>query len=367
MKKTFQMAAVGAAAALLLAACGDAPDETPATPGASATTPSGETTSEAAPVDFKGCMVSDAGGFDDKSFNQSAYEGLVMAKSQLGIEMSEAESTAETDFVPNIDSMVSQGCDLTITVGFLLADATKESAEQNTEAHFAIVDDSSIDLPNVKPIVFNTSEAAFAAGYLAAGFSTTGKVATYGGLQIPSVTIFMDGFADGVAHYNETKDADVEVLGWDKEAQEGTFANSFEDIAAGQNLSKSFIDAGADVILPVAGPLASGTATAAQQAGDVVFIGVDADWAETSPETADVTLTSVLKFMTPAVFGAIETTVNGEFSAEPYVGTLENDGLGLAPYHEFDGKVSDELKAEVEQVIADIKSGTIEVTSPSAP
>jgi basic membrane protein A len=367
VKKTFQMAAVGAAAALLLAACGDAPDETPATPGASATTPSGETTTEAASVDFKGCMVSDAGGFDDKSFNQSAYEGLVMAKSQLGIEMADAESTAETDFVPNIDSMVSQGCDLTITVGFLLADATKESAEKNTDAHFAIVDDASIDLPNVKPIVFNTSEAAFAAGYLAAGFSTTGTVATYGGLPIPSVTIFMDGFADGVAHYNEVKDADVKVLGWDKEAQEGTFANSFDDIAAGQNLTKSFIDAGADVILPVAGPLASGTATAAQQAGDVVFIGVDADWAETSPETADVTLTSVLKFMTPAVFGAIETTVGGEFSAEPYVGTLENDGLGLAPFHEFDAKVSDELKAEVEQVIEDIKSGTIEVTSPSAP
>src|SRR5690606_16422067 len=148
------------------------------------------------PVDFKGCIVSDQGGFDDKSFNQAGYEGLTRARDELGIEIAEAESQAETDFVPNIDSMIGQDCDLILTVGFLLADATREAAEANRDTTFAIIDDASIDLPNVKPIVFATAEAAFLAGYLAAGFSETGIVATFGGLPIPPVTIFMDGFAD---------------------------------------------------------------------------------------------------------------------------------------------------------------------------
>src|SRR5690606_22685596 len=133
------------------------------------------------------------------------------------------------------------------------------------ETNFAIIDDASIEADNVKPIVFNTAEAAFLAGYLAAGYTTTGTVATFGGIPIPPVTIFMDGFYDGVQHYNEVKGTDVQVLGWDKASQQGEFVGNFEDIAAGQNLARSFIDAGADVILPVAGPVGSGAAAAAQE------------------------------------------------------------------------------------------------------
>lgn len=371
MKTLTRVAVIATAAALALAACGDAPaDEPTAEPTSTVEETTEETTSEeptAEEVDFLGCIVSDAGGFDDKSFNQAGYEGLMRAKDELGIATAEAESAAPTDFTPNVESMVNQGCDLTVTVGFLLADATKAAAEANPDAHFAIIDDQSIVLDNVKPLVFNTHEAAFLAGYLAAGYSTTGTVATYGGMAIPPVTIFMDGFVDGVAYYNEAKGANVTVLGWDKAAQTGQFTGNFDDIAAGQNLTKTFIDSGADVILPVAGPVGAGTAAAAQAAGNVAVIWVDSDGVLTAPEYSSVILTSVLKQMAPAVFDVTSEAVNGNFAPEPYIGTLENEGVALAPFHEFDGAVSAELKAELDAIKADIIAGTIVVESQSAP
>ena len=374
MKTLTRVAVIATAAALALAACGDAPaDEPTAEPTSTVEETTEETTEEATEeptaeeVDYLGCIVSDAGGFDDKSFNQAGHEGLMRAQAELGIQTAEAESAAPVDFTPNVESMVNQGCDLTITVGFLLADATKAAAEANPESNFAIIDDQSIVLDNVKPLVFNTHEAAFLAGYLAAGYSTTGVVATYGGMAIPPVTIFMDGFVDGVAYYNEAKGANVTVLGWDKEAQSGQFTGNFDDIAAGQNLTKTFIDSGADVILPVAGPVGAGTAAAAQAAGNVAVIWVDSDGVLTAPEYSSVILTSVLKQMGPAVFDVLSEAVNGNFASAPYIGTLENEGVALAPFHEFDGAVSDELKAELDAIKADIIAGTIVVESQSAP
>lgn len=350
------------ATALVLAACGTTPDKEPA-----ATATADGDTSAATEAAFKGCLVSDAGGFDDKSFNQAGLAGLVRAQDELGIETAQAESTASTDFAPNIDSMVGQDCDLVITVGFPMADATGAAAAANPDLDFATIDDQTIDADNVKPILFNSAEAAFLAGYLAAGYSTTGTVATFGGVPIPSMTIYMDGFVDGVAHYNEVKGTDVQVLGWDKASQQGEFVGDFDNVAAGQDLARSFIDAGADVIMPAAGPVASGAAAAAREAGNVAFIGVDQDWYVAAPEYADVTLTSILKQMAPAVFDVLSQAVDGTFSKDPYVGTLENGGVALAPFHDFDGAISDGLKREIDQLKIDIIAGAIVVESAATP
>ncbi|MDN5821809.1 MAG: BMP family ABC transporter substrate-binding protein, partial [Brachybacterium sp.] len=225
MKSITRALALAGAGALTLAACGTAPEETAGGGGSDA---------GGASSDYKACMVSDAGGWDDKSFNESSYKGLQNAVESLGIDHSTAESTSDSDFAPNINNMVTQGCDLIITVGFLLAPATGDAAQENPDTDFAIVDSTAqdadgnpIELDNVKPLEFNTAEAAFLAGYLAAGMTETGKVATYGGVDIPTVTIFMDGYVDGVAHYNETHDGDVEVLGWNKESQSGSIVGTF--------------------------------------------------------------------------------------------------------------------------------------------
>lgn len=345
------------ASGLVLAGCGAAPEEGGEAQGGS--------------TDFAGCIVSDSGGFQDRSFNQNSYEGLQAAEESMGIEVRQAESQAETDFEPNLTSMVQQGCDLTVSVGFLLANATKEVAEANPDANFAIVDDNSIELDNVKPLVYNTAEAAFLAGYVAAGTTETGKVAAYGGMDIPTVTVFMDGFAAGVDHYNETKGEDVALLGWDKESQDGTFVNSFTDTSAAKTTTQNFINEGADVILPVAGQAALGTldaVVAANEGGEEIrFVWVDADGYETLDQGKEYQLTSVLKQMSTSVQDVVESAVEGEFSNEPYIGTLENDGVGIAPYHDQEETVGEELAAEVEQLRQDIIDGTITVESENSP
>ncbi|MFB0836270.1 BMP family lipoprotein [Arthrobacter halodurans] len=366
-RSTGVAAAVLGASALVLTGCGAAPEASPsgsATGSASASVPAGA-------ADYTGCIVSDSGGFEDRSFNQSSYEGLTQAKEELGIQTKQAESQAATDFEPNLNSMVRGGCDLTVTVGFLLADATKKIAAGNPDAHFAIVDDNSIEAENVKPIIYDTAQAAFLAGYLAAGTTETGKVATYGGMNIPTVTIFMDGFAEGVAHHNETKGTDVEVLGWDADAQNGTFTGDFENQGKGKTNTTNFVNEGADIILPVAGPVGLGTLDAVKElnAGgkDVKVIWVDSDGYETVPNGKEFILTSVMKLMGEAVGDVISEDVAGNWDNTPYVGTLENEGVALAPFHDFDADVTDEMKAELEQLKADIIAGTVKAESPSSP
>ena len=355
MKKIIRVAALTGAVALALAASGSAPEESEGSAG-----------SEGG-ADFKACMVSDSGGFEDKSFNQSGAEGLERAESELGVEIVTVESSAETDFAPNVDQLVQQDCNLVIGVGFLLADAVTAAAEANPDVEFALIDSgfNAEGLENAKPLLFNTQEAAYLAGYVAAGTSATGTVATFGGIELPSVTIFMDGFADGVAKYNEDNGVDVKVLGWDKEAQTGSFTGDFENQTNGQNLAKGFIDQGADIIMPVAGPVGLGAAAAAQEAGDVSIVGVDADWFETSPDYSSIVLTSVLKQIGQAVFDTVKEASEGNFTSEPYVGTLENEGIGIAPFHDFDAKVPAEVKTAVEDLKAQIISGDLVVESPS--
>lgn len=359
MQKFKKIAAVAAAGLLALTACSG---------GGKSEAGSDNGTTEAAGTDYKACLVSDAGGWDDRSFNESAMVGLKNAISDLGVQSNTAESTSDVDFQPNIDAMVADGCNLVIGVGFNLEAALHQAAEQNTDINFAIVDSTfSSDLANGRPLVFNTAEAAFLAGYVAAGTTQTGTVATFGGQQIPSVSIFMDGFVDGVKHYNEVKGTDVKVLGWDKESQTGSFTNTFDDQTLGKQQAQQFLDQGADIIMPVAGPVGLGAAAAIQEDGNAMIIGVDSDWYESAPDYKGIVLTSVMKEIAASVQDTIKAGVDGNFDATAYVGTLENGGVGLAPFHDFEDKVSDELKSEVQDLITAIKSGDIKVESPNTP
>ncbi|WP_142120711.1 BMP family lipoprotein [Rarobacter faecitabidus] len=361
------MLATAAAATLLLAACGQAPETstTSASPGASETTDAPDT----ATVDgFLPCIVSDAGGFDDKSFNQSSFEGLQEAAATLGVDFKQAQSDTEDQYAGNISSLIDQGCSLVTTVGFALADATKAAAEANTDVDFVMLDDSSIELPNVKPIIYDTAQAAFLAGYAAASYSQTGVVGTFGGMQFPTVTIFMDGFADGVAYYNEKKSADVKVVGWDVDKQTGSFTGGFEANDTAKQLANTLITQNADVLLPVGGPIFISAIEAIKDSGkDIAMIGVDADLFETADSGTELFLTSILKQMKSGVNDVVTQAGQGQFDATPYVGTLENDGVGIAPFHDFEDKVDPGLQSELEAIKAGIIDGSIEVVSPSSP
>lgn len=355
------LAMVGALATVA-AGCGSAPE----------TASSGGSGSSTGGSDFLGCMVSDAGGFNDQSFNESGAKGLQAAKEDLGIQTKLAESKEESAYTTNLQALTSAGCNQIVTVGFLLADATEASAKDNTETDYALVDSTTADpLPNVKPLLFDTAQAAYLAGYAAAAVSETGTVATYGGVKIPPVTIFMDGFVEGVKKHNEDKGTDVKVLGWDDAAQDGQFTGDFDDVAKGRNTTQNFIDAGADVILPVAGPVGSGTLAAAKDAnangGQVKVIWVDTDGYEAQPQFKDLILTSVVKQIGQAVQDSMESGTKDDFSSDPYVGTLENGGVALAPFHDFEATLPEGLTTELEALQEQVESGDITVVSPASP
>ncbi|HNW95995.1 MAG TPA: BMP family ABC transporter substrate-binding protein [Anaerolineaceae bacterium] len=323
----------------------------------------GTTATEAPAAKIKVCQITDTGGIDDKSFNATAWKGIEDAVAQLGIEGKYLESKEVADYEKNLNAFVEEKCDLIITVGFLIGDATKATAEANPDIKFSIVDyayDPAI--PNVVGQVFNTDEAAFLAGYLAAGVTKTGKVGTFGGLPIPTVTIFMDGFARGVAKYNEVKGTNVEVLGWDPaNPDSGLFSMSFDDQQKGRELAVSLMDEGADIIMPVAGPVGLGAAAAIKERGNAYLIGVDSDWFLTSPEYADITLSSVMKLMDATTMQVIKSVIDGTFQGGVVVGTLANNGVALAPLHNLESLASAELLAEIEQLKADIIAGTLSV------
>lgn len=309
---------------------------------------------------FKACEVTDTGGVDDKSFNATAWKGAQDAAAQLGIEAKYLESKEVADFEKNINAFIAEKCDIIITVGFLLGDATKAAAEANPDVKFSIVDYGySPVIPNVVGQAFQTDEAAFLAGYLAAGVTKTGKVGTFGGMNIPTVSIFMDGFARGVAHYNEVHGTAVEVLGWNTETKEGLFTNDFSDQQKGNDMAVSLMDEGADIIVPVAGPVGLGAAAAVKARGNAYIIGVDSDWFLTAPDYADITLTSIMKLMDVTTFEVIKSAYEGTFQGGSVVGNLANGGVALAPFHNLDSIVPAELKTELETLKADIIAGKI--------
>ncbi len=316
-------------------------------------------------------MVTDTGGIDDRSFNASAWAGLQAAKeAQSSVEPKYVASNAESDYEPNLRQFVSQKCNFVLSVGGLMGGATEKVAKENPTQQFGIVDSSIAGATNVFPMQFATEQAAFLAGYLAAGYSKTQKVATYGGMKIPPVTVFMDGFADGVAYYNKQKGKNVAVLGWDKAKQDGTFAGNFGDQAKGKTITNSQVSQGADVVMPVAGGTGLGTADVAKASGGKVsVIWVDQDGCKSAEQYCDVFLTTVVKNITDAVETAVADGASGKplTSTPGYLGTLENNGVSIAPFNKFDSKIDAGLKTEVEKLKADIIAGTVKVESANAP
>jgi basic membrane protein A len=313
---------------------------------------------------FTACEVTDTGGIDDLSFNQTAWKGVLDAQEKLSIEGRYLESQAETDYEANINSLLGGQCDVILTIGFLLGDATKSAAEANPDQKFSIVDFAyDPTIPNVLGQVYATDQAAFLAGYLAAGMTKTGVLGTFGGINIPPVTIFMDGFVHGANYYNEKHDTSVTVLGWDVEAREGLFTNNFESLDDGRAFAQNLYDEGADIVLPVAGPVGLGSASLADELGTdkLKIIGVDADQTMTDPEKKHVYLTSIMKRMDSTVFQVIDMAMKGEFEGGVIVGTLENEGVGIAPFHDFEDAVPADLKAELDEIRAGIIDGSIKI------
>jgi basic membrane protein A and related proteins len=366
VRRRFGSVAVLSVIALLAAACGSS--------SGSGSSGSSGSPSAAAAGKFKACVVSDTGTINDKSFNQSAYEGATQAAASDPSKISAQflPSSSPSDYASNISTFISQKCGIIITVGFLMGDATQSAAKANPKQKFAIVDFTyPKPLKNVDALVYDTVQDGFLGGYLAAGMSKTKKVATFGGQKLPTVTIYMDGFWDGVQYYNTKHHTNVQVLGWNEKTQAGSFTGNFTDLTAGQRLTTTFISEGADIIFPVAGNVGLGAAKAVQSANaaagaqKVNMMWVDTDGCISAAQYCKYFITSINKGITNSVKHAVITAANGSFKGGNYVGTLANGGVGLAPYHDFASKVPSSLQAELATIKTDIQNGTIKPATKS--
>ena len=316
-------------------------------------------------------MVTDTGGINDKSFNQSSWQGMQeAATADKNVTVKYLPSTTTSDYAKNISTFIGEKCGIIVTVGFLMGPATEAAAKANPKQKFAIVDCSYASAcltgthePNINQLVFNTVQDAFLGGYLAAGMSKTHIVATYGGENFGTVTIYEDGFWDGVQYYNAQHHTNVKVLGWDEKTQKGTFIGNFTNLGAGQALTNTYIGDGADIIFPVAGGVGLGTAKAVQTADNsgkhTYMEWVDTDGCVSAAQYCKYMLTSVTKGITEAVKTAVLNAANGTFSGGTYIGTLTNGGAVLTPYHDLASQVPAALQAEIKTLEQEIISGKI--------
>jgi basic membrane protein A len=363
-KKLYLIISITVLFALALTACGTTATEAPAPTQAPA---------EPTMAPFRVGFVTDTGGIDDQSFNTTQWSGIQRASSELGVESQFIQSDEATQYEANLTEFASQGYDLVIAAGFFLGGDLAKVAAQYPDTQFSIVDYAYPDpfgvpegivgnaecIPNVQGQVFKTDQAAYLAGYLAAGMTKTGKIGYFGGAKIPTVTIFGVGFQAGIEKYNEVHGTSVELIGWDNATGEGLFTGDFADLTKGKEATESLFDEGADIFLPVGGLIGSPGFDVARERGGY-GIWVDVDGYTLLPEARDVMLTSVKKNMDNSVFDVIDATMGGDFQGcGVYVGDLENGGVGIAPYHDLESAVSDDLKAEIMDLQQQIISGEI--------
>ncbi len=364
-------AVLAVSATVVVAACGSSHSSASSGGSTSASAPA---SSAAAGTKTLGCMVTDTGGINDRSFNASSWAGMQAAASaNPNVTVKYLQSTTQSDYTPNINAFISQKCNIIVTVGFLMGAATEAAAKANPNQKFAIVDCSyasgcltGTKESNIDQLVFNTVQDGFLGGYLAAGMSKSGKVATFGGIELPTVTIYMDGYWDGVQYYNSKHNTHVQVLGWSEKTQKGSFTGDFTNQTKGQTLTQTFISEGADIIFPVAGNVGLGAAKAVQSADSsagsnkVNMEWVDVDGCVSAATYCQYFITSVEKGVTASVKATVLSAATGTFQGGSYVGTLANGGAVLAPFHDFASKIPAALQTELKQIQAGIQSGSIQ-------
>jgi basic membrane protein A len=246
-------------------------------------------------------------------------------------------------------------------IGYLLGDAMKAAATKNPAIKFAIVDQPSGPASNLKGIEYQADESAFLVGYFAAAMTKSGKVATYGGIPIPPVTIWMDGYEYGVKYYNQVKNKNVTLLGWDAKTQTGKMLGGFDSTTEALAASVGFEQQGADYIFAVAGGMQATTAGNSMKTKKSNTIWVDATVMGTGPQYASVVPISATKGLKEGVLAVIKEGYDGKFTNKAYLGTLKNKGVGYVITPAWSKKIPKSLQTELKDLAADIGAGIITI------
>ena len=301
----------------------------------------------AADDEFKIGLITDVGGVNDGSFNQSAWEGLEKAGEELGVEVNYLESSTDADYQPNMETFVDEDYDLIISVGYMLADATREAAEANPDTKFAIIDDSSIDLPNVTSLMFKAEQASYLVGYVAGLTTKTNNIGFVVGMTNETMNQFGYGYCAGAIDANP--DITVQQMN----------ANSFADSATGKSMANAEITNGADIVFQAAGATGLGVIEACQEAG-VYAIGVDSDQSSIAPKTV---LTSAMKRVDNAVYDAVQELIDDKLEGGVQTFDLAAGGVDIAPSQDL---ISEDVIAAVDEVKEKIISGDVVVPDDKA-
>ncbi len=307
---------------------------------------------------FKVGLVTDVGRVNDRSFNQSAWEGVVAGGTALGLQENEDFKYIETqdpkDYADNLGQFIDAGYDVIVTVGFALGDATLAAARENPDIFFIGVDQFQVEtLPNVAGLVFKEDQAGYLAGALAASLSQTGTIAAVLGTDlIPPVVAFKEGYVLGAQSVNP----DINII---STYHPGDLAVAFVDPEWGAATARQAMDQGADVIFGAGGLTGNGAiqeiATASGAGSSVFCIGVDSDQWYTVPAAQPCLVSSAMKMITPSVHDLILRAAENDFPGGNYFG-----GTGLAPFHDHDDAVPQEVKEHLTNVKAQFDAGTLE-------
>ncbi len=353
MRKRACSVLLAAAMSVSLMACGSSASETAAADAvawtgteaedAGAQEEEAEQETAAAAGDVKVGMVTDTGGVNDGSFNQSAWKGLQRAGEELGIEVNYLVSKTDSDYAPNLETFIDEDYDLIIAVGYMMADALRSAAEANPDTHFAIIDDpTNSDLDNVTCLMFQQAEASYLVGMVAGMMTETGKVGFVIGMTDDAMNQFGYGYCEGVLDSNP----DAQILQYN--------VNSFSDAAGGKSAAASMIAEGADIIFHAAGETGLGVIEGCRESG-IWAIGVDSDQSYLAPETI---LTSAMKRVDNATYEISKACVDGELESGVITYDLKSEGVDIAPTTD---NLPDEVLAAVEEVKEKIKSGELTV------
>jgi len=303
-------------------------------------------------------MVSDV-GIDDHGFNEEGWNALLEAHKTSGVKVTYLAESGSITYTNIGAQFISEGCNFIVGEGFDTADEISTLATQYPKVKFAIIDDTlSQNYPNVAELFYHTDEAAFLGGYVAAAESKTKIIGMYGNEPIAPVITYLDGFYAGVVYYDHLNHATVKTIGWNPISKTGEFMGSFSNTTAATTITNSELAQGADIIYPVGLPNTAAEAVKAYGKGTKMEF-VDEDGCLPFPQLCSVQLTAVEKNITPSLYRVLESDVSGNFDSGIFNGTLRNDGVGLAPYHDFAKSVPAKVQAEVALLEKGILAGKI--------
>jgi len=302
-------------------------------------------------------LVTDVGGVNDRSFNQSAWTGVQKAVNEFGMQARFIESKQPTDYEKNIDQFATEGYDVIVMVGFLMGDVTALKAAQYPEIKFAIIDhayfptkegdpDPYIKLSNVTSLMYQEDEVGFLAGVVAAGMSETGTVCCVSGMEIPPIVRFVTGYQTGAKWMNDS----VKTL--------NVYIPSFMDLAKGKEAGQSMIAQGCDVVFGVGGNTGNGGLLAAKENG-LMAIGLDVDQYLTYPKVKSALLTSAMKNVDVSVYNYLKLVAENRAKPGIMMANIQNEGIGLAPYHDWESKIPAEVKAKVDEASRGLRTGAL--------